>query len=327
MHILVTGAAGMIGRKLTARLIRDGCLNGAHIERLTLTDIVAPEEPKRLSGNIDTIAADLPAPGIAEKLVAQRPDVIFHLAGVVSGEAEVDLEKGYRVNLDGTRALLEAIRKTGDGYKPRLIFSSSIAVFGAPFPHAIPDDFHLTPLTSYGAQKAMCEAMLADYTRKGILEGVGIRLPTIAVRPGKPNKAASGFFSGIIREPLSGEEAVLPVPESVMHTHASPRSAVGFLLHAAGLARSDIEPRINLTMPGVCCTVAQQIAALRRIGGDKVAARIRREPDALIARIVEGWPQRFDPKRAIALGFRAESSFDEIILIHIDEDRGGTFVS
>ena len=171
------------------------------------------------------------------KAVSERPDVIFHLAGVVSGEAELNLEKGYHVNLDGTRSLLEAIRKeTGDGYKPRVIFTSSIAVFGAPFPHTIPDEFHLTPLTSYGAQKVMCEQMLADYTRKGILEGVGIRLPSIVVRPGKPNKAASGFFSGIIREPLNGEEAQLPVADTVMHTHASPRSAVGFLIHAAGLA-------------------------------------------------------------------------------------------
>ncbi len=224
------------------------------------------------------------------KAVSERPDVIFHLAGVVSGEAEVNLEKGYHVNLDGTRSLLEVIRKTGDGYKPRVIFTSSIAVFGAPFPHAIPDDFHLTPLTSYGAQKAMCEQMLSDYTRKGILEGVGIRLPTIAVRPGKPNKAASGFFSGIIREPLNGEEAQLPVADTVTHTHASPRSAIGFLIHGAGLARDKIEPRINLTMPGVCCTVAEQIEALRRIAGDKVVARIRREPDPLVMRIVDGWP-------------------------------------
>jgi nucleoside-diphosphate-sugar epimerase len=256
--------------------------------------------------------------------------VIFHLAGVVSGEAEVNLEKGYHVNLDGTRALLEAIRKqseaTGDGYKPRVIFTSSIAVFGAPFPQAIPDDFHLTPLTSYGAQKAMCEQMLADYTRKGILEGVGIRLPSIVVRPGKPNKAASGFFSGIIREPLNGEEAQLPVADTVVHTHASPRSAIGFLIHAVGLPRDKIEPRINLTMPGVCCTVAEQIEALRRIAGDNVAARIRREPDELVARIVDGWPQRFDARRAIELGFRAETTFEEIIHVHIEEDRGGSFV-
>ena len=144
----------------------------------------------------------------------------------------------------------------------------------------------------------MCELLLADYTRRGILEGVGIRLPSIVVRPGKPNKAASGFFSGIIREPLAGQEAVLPVAETVVHTHASPRSAVGFLIHAAGLPRDQIEPHINLTMPGVCCTVGEQIEALRRVAGDKVAARIRREPDALIVRIVAGWPQRFEAKRA-----------------------------
>jgi nucleoside-diphosphate-sugar epimerase len=327
MHILITGAAGMIGRKLTARLVKDGGLNGRAIDRLTLTDIVAPEAPTGFAGKVETWAEDLPAPGVADKRLASRPDVIFHLAGVVSGEAEVDLPKGYRVNLDGTRAVLEAIRSIGDGYKPRVVFTSSIAVFGAPFPHAIPDEFHLTPLTSYGAQKVMCEQLLSDYTRKGILEGVGIRLPTIAVRPGKPNRAASGFFSGIIREPLNGDAAVLPVAETVTHTHASPRSAVGFLIHAAGLPRDQVEPRINLTMPGVCCTVAEQIAALRRVAGDKVAARIRREPDALIERIVAGWPQRFDPKRATALGFKAEGSFDEIIRVHIEEDRGGTFVA
>jgi nucleoside-diphosphate-sugar epimerase len=327
MHVLVTGAAGMIGRKLSARLVKDGGLAGRPIERLTLTDIVAPETPAAFSGRCDTIAADLPAPGVAERLVATRPDVIFHLAGVVSGEAELDLDKGYRVNLDGTRALLESIRKIGDGYKPRVIFTSSIAVFGAPFPHAIPDEFHLTPLTSYGAQKVMCEQMLADYTRKGILEGVGIRLPSVVVRPGKPNRAASGFFSGIIREPLAGQKAILPVADTVLHTHASPRSAVGFLIHAANLPRADVEPRINLTMPGVCCTVAEQIAALRRVAGEQVAARIRREPDALIVRIVAGWPHRFEARRARALGFQVESSFDEIIRVHIEEDLGGTFVA
>jgi nucleoside-diphosphate-sugar epimerase len=168
--------------------------------------------------------------------------------------------------------------------------------------------------------------MLADYTRKGIVEGVGIRLPSIVVRPGKPNKAASGFFSGIIREPLNGEEAQLPVADTVVHTHASPRSAIGFLVHGAGLARDKLEPRINLTMPGVCCTIAEQIEALRRVAGDKVAARIKRVPDEMIIRIVGGWPHRFDATRSIALGFRAETTFDEIIKVHIDEDRGGSFV-
>jgi nucleoside-diphosphate-sugar epimerase len=246
---------------------------------------------------------------------------------VVSGEAELDFEKGVHVNLDGSRALIEAIRAVGNGYRPRLVFTSSIAVFGAPFPEAIADDFHLTPLTSYGTQKAIVELLLADYTRRGFLDAIGIRLPSIVVRPGRPNKAASGFFSSIIREPLNGEEAVLPVEDSVLHWHASPRAAVGFLIHAAGVDREKLSPRVNLTMPGVCCTVAEQIAALRRIAGDKVAARIRREPDPLVARIVAGWPSRFDPRRALALGFQAEASFDEIIRVHIADELGGKIAS
>jgi len=327
MHILITGAAGMIGRKLTERLAGDGGLNGKRIDKLTLLDVVAPSPARGFAGQVETVAADLSEPGKAAQTIAGRPDVIFHLAGVVSGEAELDFDKGYRVNLDGTRALLEAIRATGDGYRPRLIYTSSIAVFGAPFPESIPDDFHLTPLTSYGTQKAMGEALLADYTRRGFCDGVGIRLPSIVVRPGQPNKAASGFFSGIIREPLAGLEAVLPVPDTVVHTHASPRSAVGFLLHAAALPRDALGPRINLSMPGVCCTVAEQIAALRRIAGDRVAARIRRENDPLVARIVAGWPQRIEARRARELGFTCESSFDDIVRIHIDEDRSGSFVA
>jgi nucleoside-diphosphate-sugar epimerase len=311
MHVLITGAAGMIGRKLTERLAKDGGLNGKPIERMTLLDVVLPAKPASFSGQ--AVAADLAAPGEAAKAIAGRPDVIFHLAGVVSGEAELDFDKGYRVNLDGTRALLEAVRATGDGYRPRIVYTSSIAVFGAPFPASIPDDFHLTPLTSYGTQKAIGEALLADYVRRGICHGVGIRLPTIVVRPGKPNKAASGFFSGIIREPLAGVEAVLPVADTVVH--------------AAGLAPDALGARINLSMPGVCCTVAEQIAALRRIAGDRVAARIRREPDDLVVRIVDGWPQRIEAKRARELGFKAESSFEEIVRIHIDEDRGGSFVT
>ena len=321
MHILITGAAGMIGRKLTQRLVKDGKLNGQTIDRLTLTDVVAPEKPADFRGKVDSWTGDLAAAGAAEKLIAGRPDVIFHLAGVVSGEAETDFEKGYHVNLDGSRALLEAIRAAN--YKPKVVFTSSIAVYGAPFPHAIPDDFHLTPLTSYGTQKAISELLLADYNRRGILDGVGIRLPTICVRPGKPNKAASGFFSGIIREPLAGLEAVLPVADTVRHTHASPRSAVGFLIHAAGLSREQLGPRINLAMPGVCCTVAEQIESLSRIAGPKVAARIRREPDILIMRIVSGWSERIDARRARELGFTAEASFDDIVRAHIDDELGG----
>jgi len=326
-HILVTGAAGMIGRKLTERLAKDGTLNGRKIERLTLTDVVKPPKLSGFSGAVEAWVSDLTAPREAERAVAARPDVIFHLAGVVSGEAELDLEKGYRVNLDGTRALLDAVRKTGRGYCPKLIFTSSIAVFGAPFPDMIRDEFHLTPLTSYGTQKAMSELLLSDYSRRGFVEGVGIRLPTICVRPGKPNKAASGFFSGIIREPLAGETAVLPVSESVQHTHASPRAAIGFLIHAAGLAREQLGTRINLNMPGVSCTVGEQLAALKRVAGEKVAARIRRETDPLVEKIVGGWPEIFDAQRAIKLGFRAEDTFDEIIHIHIEDELGGKFAA
>jgi nucleoside-diphosphate-sugar epimerase len=323
MYILVTGAAGMIGRKLVARLVADGQLDGKAIDALTLIDVVAADKPLGFAGPVASTTADLAAAGAAEKALAPRPDVIFHLAAIVSGEAELDFDKGYRVNLDATRALLEAVRKAGGGYRPKFIFASSIAVFGAPFPPSISDDFQLTPLTSYGTQKAIDELLLADYTRRGFCDGVGIRLPTICVRPGKPNKAASGFFSGIIREPLAGQDAALPVAESVRHTHASPRSAIGFLVHAAGLSREQLGARVNLTMPGVSCTVGEQIAALRRIAGDKAVARIRREPDALVERIVAGWPQRLDAARARALGFRAETSFDDIIRVHIEDELGG----
>jgi nucleoside-diphosphate-sugar epimerase len=321
MHILITGAAGMIGRKLTARLVKDGGLNGKSIDRLTLVDVVAPEKPAGFSGAIELSASDLSAPGVAANTLAGKPDVIFHLAGVVSGEAETDFEKGYRVNLDGTRALLEAVRAAA--YKPKVVFTSSIAVYGAPFPRSIPDEFHLTPLTSYGTQKAICELLLADYSRRGFLEGIGIRLPTICVRPGKPNKAASGFFSGIIREPLAGQEALLPVAERVRHTHASPRAAVGFLIHAASLTPEKLGPRINLAMPGISCTVGEQIEALRRVAGDRVAARIRRAPDELVQRIVAGWAERLDATRARELGFKAEATFDDIIRAHIEDELGG----
>jgi nucleoside-diphosphate-sugar epimerase len=321
MHILVTGAAGMIGFKLIGRLAA-GSLNGRAITRLTLTDVVAPAKPA-FAGTTEIVVVDLATPGVAARLVAGRPEFIFHTAGIVSAEAEIDFEKGYRSNLDGMLALLEAIRAVGDGYRPRLIFTSSCAAYGAPFPDIISDEFHLTPLTSYGTQKAVCELLLSDYTRRGFVDGIGLRLPAICVRPGKPNKAASGFYSSIIREPLAGHEAILPVDEKNLHTHASPRAAVGFLIHAAGLSRDQLGTRVNLTMPGVSCTVAEQIEALRRIAGDKVVARIRREPDPLVMRIVDGWPHRFEAKRARALGFVAERSFDDIIRIHIEDELGG----
>jgi nucleoside-diphosphate-sugar epimerase len=316
----------MIGRKLIERLSRDGGLNDKAIGTLTLTDISAPEAPKGLAAKVVLKTADLAAPGLAAELVKDRPDVIFHLAAIPSGGSETDFEAGYRANLDGTRGLLEAIRKTGDGYKPKVIYTSSIAVYGAPFPPSIPDDFILTPLTSYGAHKVICETLLADYNRRDFLQGVGVRLCGITVRPGKPNLAASGFYSSIIREPLAGIEATLPVTEDVTNTHASPRAAAGFLVHAATLTPEQLGHRINMTMPGVCCTVGEQLAALRRVAGDRIADRVKHKPDPFIMKIVEGWPSRFDCTRARELGFTAESTFDEIIRVHIEDDLGGNFV-
>jgi len=325
MHILIIGAAGMVGRKLTQRLVADKALDGKPIEKLTLVDVIQPDAPSGFSGKVDARESDLSAPGEAEALVAGRPDVIFHLAAIVSGEAELDFDKGYRINLDGTRYLFDAIRlaHNEDGYKPRVVFTSSIAVVGAPLPFPIPDDFHLTPLTSYGTQKAICELLLSDYSRRGFFEGIGIRLPTICIRPGKPNKAASGFFSNILREPLVGQEAVLPVSDDVRHWHTSPRSAVGFLLHGATIDVDKVGPRRNLSMPGLSATVGEQIEALRRVAGDKAVALIRREPDELIMKMVAGWAPGFEAKRATELGFKAEKSFDEIIRVHIDDELGG----
>ncbi|WP_296737318.1 D-erythronate dehydrogenase [Mesorhizobium sp.] len=324
MRILITGAAGMVGRKLIARLAKDGSLRGRKFSALDLHDIVAPQVPAIEGVDVSIHTGDLSAPGATTSLVASHPDVIFHLAGIVSGEAEANFDLGYRVNLDGTRALFDAVRLAA--FSPRLVFTSSIAVFGAPFPDVIPDEFHPTPLTSYGTQKLMGEALLADYTRRGFFDGIGIRLPTICVRPGKPNKAASGFFSGIIREPLAGQEAILPVPRSVLHTHASPRSAVNFLIHAAEIDGNAVGPRRNLTMPGVAVTVGEQIEALTRIAGAEVVKRIREQPDETIWAIVKGWPTRFEARRARALGFAAEERFDDIIRAHIEDELGGKVV-
>ncbi|MGX5734965.1 D-erythronate dehydrogenase [Bosea thiooxidans] len=326
MHILVLGGAGMVGRKFIERLARDGGLGGKPVTRVTAQDVVAASPPPAAPFDFEAVVSDISIAGEAEKLIATRPELIVHLAAVVSGEAEADFDKGYRINLDGSRYLFEAIRQTGDGYKPRVVFTSSVAVFGAPFHDKIEDEFFTTPLTSYGTQKAIGELLLCDYSRRGFFDGVGIRLPTICVRPGKPNKAASGFFSNIIREPLNGEEAVLPVSDQVRHWHASPRSAVGFLVHAATMDTAKIGPRRALTMPGYSCTVAEQIETLRKVAGENVVKRIKRETDPVIDKIVEGWPRNFNPQRALALGFKAEANFEEIIRVHIEDELHGTFV-
>ncbi len=321
MRVAILGAAGMIGRKLTDRIAATDEIGGQAVDALTLIDVIAPEKVAGFAGAQDAFAADLSTPDVAARVIADRPDVIVHLAAIVSGEAEEDMEKGYRVNLDGTRALLEAIASV-EGYCPRVIFASSLAVFGAPFPDQIPDDYHLTPLTSYGTQKAMGELLLNDYSRRGLLDGVGIRFPTICIRPGKPNKAASSFFSGILREPLNGQEAILPVGDDVRHWFASPRAAVGYIEHAATMDTATMGAQRCLTMPGVSATVGEQIEALRAVAGDSAVALIRRAPDPAVADIVAGWPRDFDTARALSLGFRAERTFGEIIAVYLEDEMG-----
>ena len=325
MHVLVTGAAGMLGRKFVESLARHDQIGGQPIDALTLIDVLEPTAPAGLAGQVVACAADIAAPGEAEAMIEERPDLVVHLAAIVSGEAEAEFDKGYRINLDATRSLFDAIRARNrvSGYRPRVVLASSIAVFGAPFPETIGDEFLLTPLTSYGTQKAIAELLLSDYSRRGFFDGIGLRLPTICVRPGKANKAASGFFSSIIREPLVGLEAVLPVSEAVRHWHASPRSAVGFIHHAAAMDLASLGSRRNLTMPGCSATVGDQIAALERVAGRKATALIRREPDPEIERIVAGWPSAFEASRALALGFRAEGSFDAIVAAHVEDELGG----
>ena len=310
----------MLGRKLIEKLALAGRIGDREIAQITRLDVVLCPAPPVSGFPIETLLGDLSVQGTAEKLVAKRPDLIFHLAAIVSGEAEADFDKGYTINLDGTRYLFDAIRLTGDGYMPRVVFTSSIAVFGSPFPDQIEDEFLTAPLTSYGTQKAICELLLSDYSRRGFMDGIALRMPTVCVRPGTPNKAASGFFSNIIREPLAGKAAILPVEEDVRHSHASPRAAVKFLIQAAAMGGEPLGTRRALTLPGLSCTVSEQLASLRRFGGDKAIRLIERKPDETIRRIVSGWPRNFRAKRAEALGFAAEKTFDEIIQAHMEDE-------
>ncbi|MDU8942066.1 D-erythronate dehydrogenase [Ovoidimarina sediminis] len=318
--VLIIGGGGMVGQKLAHRIARSG-LPGMAEPEVTLYDIAFPDTGAPAHHRI---TGDLSAPGAAEAIAELRADVVFHLAAIVSGAAEADFDLGWRINGHAFWAFLEAMRTVNEAsegdYRAKVIFTSSIAVFGPPYPDRIGDEFLASPQTSYGAQKAMAEILLQDYSRKGFVDGLSIRLPTICVRPGKPNKAASSFFSGIIREPLAGQEAILPVPRSVRHWHASPRSAAGFLSHAAGLDFDGLDGRRVLNLPGVSCTVEEQIEALREVAGSKVVELIREEPDETIQRIVFGWPRNFDPARAIELGFTADQSFRSIIDTYIAED-------
>jgi nucleoside-diphosphate-sugar epimerase len=319
MHILIVGAAGMIGRKLAQKLTDTGTLNGHNITEMTLFDVVEPTAPNGFDGPVHLLTGDLANPQTAFELVTEKPDVVFHLAAVVSGEAEQDFEKGYRINMGGTQNLLEAIRLTG--FCPRFLFASSLAVFGTPLPDIISDNFNATPLSSYGTQKAIGELLVNDYSRKGFIDGISLRLPTIVIRPGPPNKAASSFFSNILREPLKGEPAILPVPKCTRHWFTSPRMAVGFLIHAASLNTAELGWR-TLNLPGVSASIAEMIQALKRVAGSKTVDLISEQPDPLIEAIISSWPKAFHPARAQALGFEAETGFTQIIQAYLEDEDG-----
>ena len=299
-------------------------LRDKKISQATLIDaFIEPKVPTKAPFDIRSVVADITEPNVCKNLIEDKPEIIFHLAAIVSGEAESDFEKGYRVNLDGTRNLFEAIRKQ-ENYLPRVVYTSTGAVYGGPYPEDINDDFILQPSTSYGTQKAIGELLLNDYSRRGFFDGIGLRLPTICVRPGKPNAAASGVFSNIIREPLVGIETTLTVSKDVSMVFASPKSAVGFLIHAAGLDTSSLGTQRSMIMPGVHATIGEELDALRRVAGEKVLSYIKEKPDAFAQKMVEAWNfPAFPASRARSLGFTCEETFDQLIQEHIESELDG----
>ncbi|KAB7614659.1 SDR family oxidoreductase [Amylibacter sp. SFDW26] len=321
MKVLILGGAGMIGQKLAHDIAANG-LSGDTAHELILHDIITP--PWNGKGSPTLLTGNISDPETSTALAASKPDLIYFLSAIVSGDAEANFAKGWDINMRSAWNLFEAIRAEHEAsngrYKPKVIFSSSLAVFSGPYPDTIPDDFFTAPQSSYGAQKAAVELLLADYVRKGFMDGFSMRLPTICVRPGKPNLAASSFYSSIIREPLNGQEAILPVPETLRHWFASPKSAVGFMTHAASISASQLGKHLSLNLPGVSCTVADQIEALHDIAGADVVKLIKREPNEAIQNIVMGWPERFAAKRALNLGFQADKDFKAIIQTYIDTE-------
>jgi nucleoside-diphosphate-sugar epimerase len=321
MRIVITGGAGFLGRKLARAILERGTLtdrDGARreVRELVLLDVVPATglDDRRVT----TRAGDLADDALIAQIFAERVDSVFHLAAVVSGEAEQDFAKGWRVNVDATRSLLEACRLQGT--TPRFVFTSSVAVFGGALPDVVSDTQQLTPQSSYGAQKAVGELYVNDYTRKGFLDGRCLRLPTVSVRPGKPNKAASSFASGIVREPLNGIDAVCPVPAATRMWLLSPRRAVENLLVGHEAPASAFAHTRSVNVPGISVTVGEMVEALRRVAGDDVASRVRWQVDPTIDRIVRTWPRDFDPAFGRALGMRADEDFDAIVRQYIADE-------
>lgn len=325
MRIVITGGAGFIGKKLARALLQRGTLTDRSgtvrpIEQLVLFDVV-PAEGLTHDPRLEVQAGDITDPARVQDLIGQHADGVFHFAAIVSSQAEEDFDLGMAVNLAGTRHLLDACRALTQ--PARFVFASSCAVYGGEMPDVLTDQTILTPQTSYGAQKAASELLVADYARKGFIDGRSLRLPTIVVRPGKPNKAASTFASSILREPLAGQAAVCPVGRDAEMYVLSPRRVVQAFEHAFELSREKLGPVRALTLPGITVSVGQMLEALERVAGEAVAARVHFEADLTIQRIVNGWPTRFRADRALALGFQADHDIDEIIRAHIEDELAG----
>lgn len=322
MHVVITGAAGMLGLKLVQELLKRGELAGAddkpqRITRITATDVVEhPAMPK--DPRLTFVKGDVFDAALMKRLITPGTASIFHLAGVVSAGAERDYDLGFRVNLDGTRVVLQAARELGTC--PRLVFASSLAAYGGDLPETITDEQKLTPQTSYGVQKVMGELLFMDATRKGFVDARSLRLPTIVVRPGKPNLAASTFASSIIREPLSGQKAVCPVDPSAMMPLLSPRRCIAAFIRAHDLPGSAWGWNRALMLPSLDATVGEMAEALKRKAGQKAYDLIEWKIDPMIAKIVAGWPKRLDSKRARAMGFESDPSLDYLIQAYIEDD-------
>ncbi|APE30781.1 NAD-dependent epimerase [Halomonas aestuarii] len=318
MHIAITGAAGFLGQRLVAQLLDRGELNGDAIRRLTLVDQTAPPAIDREGIEVQSLALDISASGALDPVLEARPDVIYHLAAVVSSAAEADLDLGMRVNFDSTRALLEGCRAYGLS-RTRLIMASSVAAYGGELPSVLDDMTALHPQNSYGTQKAMSELLVNDYSRRGLVDGLVLRLPTIVIRPGRPNAAASSFASSILREPLNGEEAVCPVSTDLELFVMSPGRVVDALIHGAEVSGDSLGSFRAFMLPGITVSVAEMLEALREVAGDEALARVRHEADPRIEAIVGSWPGRFTNERARQLGFESDNNFREIVEAFLDE--------
>lgn len=318
MKIVILGGAGFIGQKLAKALAAKGQLRGDVITQITLCDMVPPQAEINADFPIVFKELNITNSQSVTGAIDDDVDVIYHLASIVSGQAEADLELGYQVNLDGMRNLLARCLTLNK--PPVVVFSSSIAVYSAETPQPIEDHFIRAPQSSYGTQKVICELLLNDYSRKGLIDGRGVRLPTITVRPGKPNAAASSFLSSIIREPLNGEKAICPVSEDYSHWFSSPRTIIKNIIHAAEIDGVDLGSDRCVMLPGINASVKSMLEALRNVAGQEVVDLVEFKPDKAIETIVWTWVAEMKPDKALSLGFSQDTNFEDFIKAHIEDE-------